>query len=157
HDFVIVSGGAQGVTAATLRALAAQRPLRFLLLGRTEASEEPSVLVGIEDETELKRQLIALAAVDEQPLDLARIGEAADALRRSRAVRATIHELEQAGSEVRYVRADVRDGLAVSRAVASAAQAWGRPVAVVHGAGAIADKLVVDKTDSQARAVLETK
>ena len=156
-DVVVVSGGARGITAAAVRELAGRRPLRFVLLGRTELAEEPTVLMGADSDTEIKQRLIAMATADDRPIDLPTIGADAAAIRQAREARATIAQLERSGSDVRYVCVDVCDADAVKKVLADIHQTWGPVAGLIHGAGVTADKLVVDKDPAHATRVLATK
>jgi NAD(P)-dependent dehydrogenase (short-subunit alcohol dehydrogenase family) len=156
-DFLIVSGGARGITAASLGALATHHKLRLLLIGHTPLLEEPTILAGVEDDAHLKRELIHIAQDEEREVDLRKIGETAAAIQRVRTIRRTIASLEALGSQVRYACVDVRDEAAVCAAVAQVREQWGAPVGLVHGAGVVDDKLVAAKTEQQVRHVIETK
>ena len=71
----VVSGGARGVTARCVVALAARYGCRFLLLGRSPLPGiEPDWALGVEDETELKRSCAADLQKRGQPAAPAAIG-----------------------------------------------------------------------------------
>ena len=60
-DVVVASGGARGVTAATLIALASCARLRFVLLGRTTQAAEPAECAGIEELSSDERTFTGLS------------------------------------------------------------------------------------------------
>jgi acyl transferase domain-containing protein len=153
---IVATGGARGVTAAALLDLARTHRPRIVLLGRTELATEPAGLLSATDEAALTRLLAerSTGAADSSP---ARIAERARAILAAREVRATLAELEAAGSSVRYVRVDARDGDALAEALRDVREAWGPVTGIVHGAGVLADKRIVDKTDEQAELVMSTK
>ena len=156
-DVVVVSGGARGVTATTMVALAETARLRFLLLGRTSPGEEPACCKGIADEAGLKRALLQQARSEGRtptPLDL---GREVSRIQARREIDATLAAIAAAGSEARYESVDIGDPEGVAAAVASARERWGRISAVVHGAGVIADKAIAEKTDEQFARVFDTK
>ena len=67
-DVVVISGGARGVTAAAAEALARQRALTLILLGRSPLPfEEPEWLDGRESESDLKKAIIAHAFSQTHP------------------------------------------------------------------------------------------
>ena len=74
-----------------------------------------------------------------------------------REIRATLRALEQVGSEARYVAVDVTNQDALSETLKEIRSDWGPITGLVHGAGVLADKMILQKTDEQASRVLETK
>lgn len=145
-DWVVVTGGARGVTAAVVMAMARRWRCNWLVLGRTGVQAEPAWAHGVPD-----AGLLGAAAG-------AGIGAggpvraAAAAVRAGREAAATERALLGSGGAVVRVAVDVRDAAAVAAAVA------GRKVAgVVHGAGVLHDRLVADKSDVQWHDVWSTK
>jgi acyl transferase domain-containing protein/NADP-dependent 3-hydroxy acid dehydrogenase YdfG len=150
---LVVSGGARGVTAAALLALAAGRP-RMLLIGRTVLADEPGFLASARDEQALTRVLAQRRDSDDTPAQLA--AQARLVLAR-REVRATLAGLERAGATVRYAALDITDREALRRELARVRREWGPVTGLVHGAGVLADKRIADKTDDQFDRVYATK
>jgi acyl transferase domain-containing protein/NADP-dependent 3-hydroxy acid dehydrogenase YdfG len=150
---VVATGGARGVTAAALRALAVAHRPRMLLIGRTELADEPPGLSAAVDEPALTR-LLAGRLPRCTPRQLA--ARARDVLA-VREIRATLAALERAGSTVRYAPVDVTDQAALDRELDRVRRDWGPVTAVVHGAGVLADRLIADKTDDQFDRVYDTK
>ncbi|MFH9298448.1 SDR family oxidoreductase [Streptomyces sp. NPDC017520] len=153
---IVATGGARGVTAAALLDLARTHRPRIVLLGRTELAVEPAGLTSAGDEPALTR-LLAERAPDAADSSPARIAERAREILAAREVRATLAGLEAAGSPARYVRVDIRDGDALAAALRTVRETWGPVTGIVHGAGVLADKRIVDKTDEQAESVMATK
>ena len=155
---VVASGGARGVTATTLRALAeAVRP-GILLLGRTAIDgPEPACCEGLAEEPALKRALLDDAKRRGAPVQLPRIAAAAQAVLAAREIRDFIGQLERAGARVMYRAVDVRDPGAVAAACVDARAALGPITDLVHGAGVLADKKMEDKTAEQVDRVMDTK
>jgi hypothetical protein len=155
---LVVSGGARGVTAASLLSLVAACQPRMLLIGRTALAEEPEFLASARDEPSLTRVLAARERSDggaaSTPSQLA--AQVRTILAR-REVRATLAELERAGATVRYAALDITDRAAVSRELARVREEWGRITGLIHGAGVLADKRIADKTDDQFDRVYSTK
>ena len=151
-DLVVVSGGGQGVTAACVLALARQLPLRFLLLGRTPLLDEPAAAATARTEGELVQ---CLSTGGER--DLQTLRRQAGQILSARQIRANIHRLEQLGSEVRYVAVDIHDASALAQVMEEARAHWGPVQALIHGAGVLADKRLLDKQPAQLRQVLSTK
>ncbi|MEV6671747.1 SDR family oxidoreductase [Streptomyces sp. NPDC051162] len=152
-DVLVVTGGARGVTAAAVTALARARKPRLVLLGRTELADEPPGLPPGADEPALVRALAAQHA-DTAPADLAREARRVLAVRE---IRATLAAVEETGAPVRYLPADTRDPDAVRAALDSVRATWGEVTGIVHGAGVLADRRIADKTDEQFDEVFGTK
>ena len=154
RSVVVASGGARGVTAACLVALAKSSRCRIALLGRTAPGLDPCA--GVPDER-LKTALLELAKARGEtiaPLELAR---RADQVRANREIERNVAAIRAAGGEARYIAVDVADREAVSVALEEVRKAWGPITGVVHGAGVLADKLLVDKRDEQWERVYTTK
>ena len=154
---VVVSGGARGVTAACVIELARAAQCRFLLLGRTPVEDEPPCCRGVESDAELKRVLLAEAKARGETVSPAKLGSRVAAIMAVREIRRTLQAIGRAGGEARYVAVDVSDASAVTAAVAQARASWGAITGVIHGAGALADRLIADKTDAQFAKVFRTK
>ncbi|WP_437798995.1 SDR family NAD(P)-dependent oxidoreductase [Sorangium sp. So ce693] len=156
-DVVVASGGARGVTAATLIALARASRARFALLGRTALEDEPAACRGVEGEAALKAALVKAATSEGQRVTPAEIGKSVAKILANREVRATLDAIRAAGGEALYVPADVNDARAVAAALDGVRRALGPVTAIVHGAGVLADKLVAEKTVEQFERVFSTK
>jgi acyl transferase domain-containing protein/NADP-dependent 3-hydroxy acid dehydrogenase YdfG len=159
RDSVLVAtGGARGVTAAALCALAAAHQPRIVLIGRTELTEEPADLRELTGESALKRAVADRATRrGDRPPTPAEVGAEVRELLAKREIRDTVAELERAGSAVRYLALDVRNADALDNALAAVRTDWGPITAIVHGAGVLADKYLADKSDAQFDHVFDTK
>ncbi|MGH1345637.1 MAG: SDR family oxidoreductase, partial [Nannocystales bacterium] len=158
EDAVIVaSGGARGVTAATLIKLAAQGSYRFALLGRTALAEESAQTQGASDDASLKRALLQEAKAGGEAVTPASLGARAKALLAAREVRATLDAITAAGSTAAYIPVSVTDAPALTAALDQVRSRWGRIDAVVHAAGVLADRRIEDKTPEQFESVFSTK
>lgn len=156
-DTLLVSGGARGVTADALLALAKRIPLRFILVGRTPLAEEAGEFSGDEDEKQLTKLLFERALRDgEKPVPM-ELKKEARRLTAAREIRQTILQLRQAGSEAWYLSADITDEEALGQALLPVREKWGAIRGIVHGAGILADKRIKDKKDEQFRQVFLTK
>ncbi|WP_224389755.1 type I polyketide synthase [Pseudonocardia sp. ICBG1293] len=154
---IVASGGGRGVTAAALVALAQRCSPRIVLLGRTPLTEEPAAFRHAQDEDAVRRAVVEqLRGAGSVPSPRS-IRTGTDGVLAVREIRATLRALEAAGSPARYVVADVTDPAAVRDALAGVRAEWGPVTGVVHGAGVLADKYIVDKTDEQFGTVLDTK
>ncbi|MCK9931889.1 SDR family oxidoreductase [Frankia sp. Mgl5] len=151
---ITVTGGARGVTAAGVVELARRHRPRLVLLGRTALADEPPGLAGARDERALVRELARVSGTAGGP---ARLRARAREILAVREVRATLAALAEIGAPVRYHCLDVRDAGAVAAAFDEVRREWGPVHGLVHGAGALADRLIVDKTDDDFAQVFDTK
>lgn len=154
---IVVSGGARGVTAACLLALAKRIQPRFVLLGRTALNPEAGRLDRDASEASLKRELVAEAQARGETVDLAGIQSQVHRMLSQREVHQTINALRAAGSDVKYVAVDVRDDRQLAAALADVRTDWGPIRGIIHGAGVLADKRIADKQAAQFQDVFNTK
>ncbi|MCP4756343.1 MAG: SDR family NAD(P)-dependent oxidoreductase [Proteobacteria bacterium] len=154
----LVSGGAKGVTAACVTQLAAQYGCGFVLLGRSELSEdEPDWANECFDETELKKRCMeAFIAQGEKPTPV-KIMNRLKPLLAGREIRTTLKAVEKAGSRVEYLSVDINNPEDLKRKLDPAVERLGPFTGIIHGAGVLADKLIEDKTEQDFEAVYSTK
>jgi NAD(P)-dependent dehydrogenase (short-subunit alcohol dehydrogenase family) len=156
-DVIVASGGGRGVTAATIIELARATGARFVLLGRSPLDPEPAACAGADDDVALKRALLDDATAHGRLVTPAELGRAARAIMAAREVRRTIELIGRAGGQAHYLPVDVTDAAAVTRALDEVRREVGPITGVVHGAGVLADRRIVDKTDTQFDTVFATK
>ncbi|MFE2949054.1 SDR family NAD(P)-dependent oxidoreductase [Embleya sp. NPDC059267] len=155
---VVVTGGARGITASCLLALARTHRPKFLLLGRTRPVDEDDELRGAADESAI-RQILG-SRRDERTgatPTLAELAHASGRVLASREIRGTLEQLAVAGAETRYVTADATDRERVFDALAEVRRDWGPITGIIHAAGVIADSNISAKTQAQFTAVYDTK
>ena len=156
-DVVVVTGGARGVTAACVGALARAGQPKLALLGRTPLADEPGWAIAHADEAGLVRAALDEAKKHGREGSLSDARAQARAIAASREVRATLSALQAAGSHVLYLQADVQSVESVRAALAKARAKLGPITALVHGAGVLADKRIAEKSDEQFALVFDTK
>mgnify|MGYP000165086895 CR=1 FL=1 len=156
-EAVIVSGGARGITAACALALARQARPALVLLGRTPPpGPEPPWMEGLEEEGDIRRALVR----EEFSGAPARPAEAEKRLREllaTREIRRTLEALEKLGAPAAYLSVDIRDAGRLAAAVAQARARFGPIRGLIHGAGVLEDRLLLDKTPEQFDRVVGTK
>jgi acyl transferase domain-containing protein/NAD(P)H-dependent flavin oxidoreductase YrpB (nitropropane dioxygenase family) len=154
ESVVVLIGGARGITAWLARTLAAASGCRIELIGRTELTDEPlpEELAAAPDAAALRSALARQGM--RSP---AEIEQTVKKILARREVEATIAELRDLGSEVRYHCADVRNDEVVRHALKVASEESGRIDGLVYAAGIIEDKLVSDKSPESFTRVFETK
>ena len=151
----LLTGGARGITAEVALALAAEGVRSFALVGRSplpEGDEDPAT-VAAEDPIALRKALAATGlfaspgAVEAECMRLLA----------ARQIRATLGTLTTRGCDVAYHQADVRDRAALETVVKETYARFGRLDLVVHGAGVLEDKLLLDKGAGSFERVFATK
>ncbi len=154
HSVALLTGGARGITAQVALALARETRCHIALIGRTPLSTRPEAAdtADAADAVALRRALAARGMRVH-----AEIEAAVSRILAERKVRATIAQLEQFAASVTYHVADVREQRAVSGVIDDIARRHGRLDLVVHGAGTLEDRLIVDKSLASFERVWSTK
>ncbi|MEV0278909.1 beta-ketoacyl synthase N-terminal-like domain-containing protein [Streptomyces sp. NPDC050610] len=157
-DLLLVTGGAGGITAWCVEALAREHPCGYLLLGRTPLEDEPAWATGLGSAEELHAALEAQArrAGEDpgEPSVRTRVERHARRLVQQRSIRSTLAALRSHGAAAEYVAADVRDARSVAAALAPYAA---RVTGVLHGAGVLGDRPLAETTAESVAAVVDTK
>ena len=154
-EVVVITGGGRGVTASAALALAeAYRPF-LVLLGRSpEPIEEPQWLCALTEEGEIKRAIMQSAVGKLHPRE---IEERYRAVLASRELRSTLEKIAATGAKAVYRAVDIRDEGAMELVLNEVRRSHGPIRGIVHGAGVLADRLIVDKTPEQFEQVYSTK
>lgn len=150
---VLLTGGARGITARVAIELARRHGCTLELVGRSAVPEaEDPALAEAEDAAAIRQALVAGG--------LRKPAEVEARTRRvlaSREIRATLREIDAGGGTASYRSVDVRDAEAFGALVDTIYDERGRIDGVVHGAGVIEDKLIVDKSPESFGRVWDTK
>ena len=156
QDVFLVTGGARGVTADCVVALARASGAAFVLAGRSALAEWPQGLARTDDAKLLRSNLIARARAAGRTPVLKEIDAEARSLLAGQEIRATLDAISAAGGRSIYVAADLSTREGVARAL-QAARPFGAVSGLVHGAGVLADKRLEDKTEAQVTRVFGPK
>jgi NAD(P)-dependent dehydrogenase (short-subunit alcohol dehydrogenase family) len=153
-DVLVVTGGARGVTAACIAELARKIPCGFILLGRTAPADSPEWAVPGAGEAQLKQAIMGWRKSRALSVAPREIESDYRQYRAQEEIRATLAALRAAGAEAHYVVADIADATSLRNALSP----WlARITGVIHGAGVLADKRIVDKTWADVTRVFEPK
>ncbi len=156
QDVVVITGGARGVTAQAAIALAEACQPALILLGRSPAPvPEPEWLALVHEPSEMKQ---AILCHELHPQASPR--ELESAYRRHQANReilSTLNAIRATGARVDYYAVDVRQAQTLSHVLETARTAHGPFTAIIHGAGVLEDRLILDKTPEQFDTVFDTK
>ena len=156
-DVVVITGGAKGVTAAAARALAKRVKPTLILLGRSpQPAPEPPWLEALDDEAAVKKAILEneFSGLQVTPVQLENVFKQ---YMSNREISRNLARMEQDGALVRYYSVDVRDFDQVKSAVDEVRSTYGPISAVIHGAGSLEDRLIVDKTMDQFDKVFDIK
>ncbi|AEW99513.1 SDR family NAD(P)-dependent oxidoreductase [Streptantibioticus cattleyicolor] len=157
-DFLVVTGGARGITAWCLIALAARRPCRLLLLGRTPQADPPDWAAGLDTLPALREACAARSRAEgrdpRHPDHQEAVEAQAQLLYRQRELDATLTALRGLGARADYLGVDVGDTDALRTALAPYAD---QVTGVVHGAGVLADQPLAAKRPRDVERVVATK
>lgn len=154
---IVVSGGARGVTAAVMKELAKFMQPRIVLLGRSVLVEEPTSCRDAVTDADIKKALLVKAKEEGISLTPRELGSQVRAIQANREILNTLNHLKHFTPYVQYFAVDVQNEQAVSEALSSIRQTWGPITGLVHGAGIIHDKLIVDKPLESFGDVFQTK
>ena len=153
----LVTGGARGVTAACAIELARMAGGTVLLAGRSAEMPWPDDLPPVHDIKTLRGRLVDRSRKSGQRITPAEIDRTARGLLAGAEIRETLAAIREAGAASEYVPLDAGDGLAVASTLAAIQNRLGPITGWVHGAGVLADKLAMDKTEAELRRVFAPK
>ncbi|MBW2662737.1 MAG: SDR family NAD(P)-dependent oxidoreductase, partial [Deltaproteobacteria bacterium] len=156
-DVVVVTGGARGVTAASALALAKHAKPTLVLLGRSpNPSPEPEWLASITDESAIKKAILKneFSGNHVSPVQLEKSYKKHIA---NREITENLVRLKETGSTVLYYSVDVRDFDKVKSILDEVRSSHGPIKGIIHGAGTLEDRLIVEKTVQQFETVFDTK
>ncbi|HWC27024.1 MAG TPA: SDR family NAD(P)-dependent oxidoreductase, partial [Solirubrobacteraceae bacterium] len=158
RDCVIVAtGGARGITAEAVLALARHCRPTVVLVGRTPLGEEDPRTAGLSDPAAVRKAIMQSRREHGSAVTLAAVERDYRSLIAAREVRDTIARLLRGGARAEYVSCDVGDADLFGALIDHVYATHGRIDGVIHGAGVIEDKLVTEKEAESVRRVVETK
>ncbi|MEW6442981.1 MAG: SDR family NAD(P)-dependent oxidoreductase [bacterium] len=159
-DVILATGGAKGITAECLKALARRGASRIAMLG---TSPEP----GHEDAARMSYSSDQWAGQKKALIEQARSGggkpkpaelESRWSQMKGMAEAArTFEALRQTGAEILYLQADVADPAGLAAAVRQVKSRWGRIDMVIHGAGREESKSLAKKSAGTMRRLYDIK
>ncbi|MFQ5485636.1 MAG: SDR family NAD(P)-dependent oxidoreductase, partial [Desulfobacterales bacterium] len=156
-DVVIVTGGARGITASTLFSLSSYAKPTLILLGRSPApTAEPDWLTGLKDESEMKTAILEKEFSDYKGSPR-KLEERLKQIMTNREISDTLNRLMDKNIIVRYYSVDIRHITAVRSVLDEIRSVYGPIKGIIHGAGVVEDRLIIDKTAKQFENVFDTK
>ncbi|UCD89851.1 MAG: SDR family NAD(P)-dependent oxidoreductase [Desulfobacterales bacterium] len=156
-EVVVVSGGARGITASTAYALTKHAKPTLVVLGRSATPiPEPDWLVSLEGEGIIKKAILE-NDFNGQKTSPPQLEKAYKEYMANREITNSLNRIQQLGSNVRYYGVDVRDIDQVKKALDDVRSVYGPVKGIIHGAGVLEDRWIVDKTLDQFDKVFDTK
>jgi len=154
----VVSGGAKGITAECVIRLARHYRCKFILLGRSQLNgAEPTWAQGITDGVALKKQIMLdIQAQGQKPTPKA-VNKIYKGILSQREIEQTLSAVNQAGGQAEYLSVDITDAHQLQQHLPAITQRLGQITGLIHGAGALADKLIEKKTGQDFDLVYNTK
>jgi NAD(P)-dependent dehydrogenase (short-subunit alcohol dehydrogenase family) len=152
----LVTGGARGITARIVQGMA--RPGQtMVIVGRSSTVVKDAELLKLVGREQVREHLIRRSAAGERPESPAAIERQVGEVLRHHEITSNLDLLRRLGVNVHYHSVDVRSSTEFVNVIRGTYQTFGRIDAVIHGAGIIADKLLVDKEVDSFDAVFDTK
>jgi len=156
-DVVIISGGARGITAASALALAEHAKPALILIGRSpEPVSEPDWLASAIDEAAMKKAILENEFKDHK-VSPAQIEKKYRWYLSNREISQNLIKLRSSGSHVEYHPVDVRNLEGLKSLLEIVRTTVGPIKGIIHGAGVLADRLLIDKNSEQFDRVFDTK
>jgi malonyl CoA-acyl carrier protein transacylase len=154
---ILATGGARGITAEIVNELAV-KGMTVILVGRSaEPAAEGDETEEIRDRETLRQFLIRRASERGDAATPAALEKQLSELMRNREIRANISRLKAKGVNVEYHAADVRSEEVFGTLIDEVYRRYRRLDVVLHGAGVIEDKWLIDKTEESFDRVFDTK
>ena len=151
----LVSGGGKGITAECAVALASAFQSSFTLIGSSQLlNAEPDWAVGQDREKDLKKALLQFYQSKEIKLSPKEMDREVRQVLSSREINKTLNRITEAGGEAHYLQADITDREELEKQLDPYLSNIN---ALVHGAGALADKHIEDKQESDYERVYGVK
>ncbi|MGB5750163.1 MAG: SDR family NAD(P)-dependent oxidoreductase, partial [Desulfobacterales bacterium] len=156
-DVVVISGGARGITASAALAMAREAAATLVLLGRSpQPVAEPGWLSALTDESAIKKAILEneFNGLNATP---AEIESAFKGHMANREIASNLAELKSTGADAYYYETDIRNFEMVKTVIDDIRANHGPIAGIIHGAGVLEDRLIIDKTVDQFERVFDTK
>ena len=159
ESVILVTGGGRGISFEVAYELAERYRPRLILVGRTPAparEEEPDTS-RLHSKAEIKAALIDRCKREGREPRLQEIEGLFRRLIKEREIRRNLQALADTGADAEYCSVDVRDDEAFGRFLDGCYERFGRIDGVIHGAGIIDDRMILDKSPGSFDNVFDTK
>ena len=152
---IVITGGARGITAAITADLVTRWKPTLLILGSSPPPPERDDprLANLTEPSSIKSKLLSILG-QVGPAELERTYQS---FLHNREIRDNLQSFRARGVHVEYASVDIRDGSALTRIMREWQARLGAPIGLIHGAGMIQDKLLLDKSPESYDRVFDTK
>lgn len=154
---ILITGGAAGVTGAVAESLAAQFRPHLILVGRTSLAEIQAADATPRSITEIRQLLIAECRRRQQPIIPAEIEREILRTRRLSEMRQRLETLKAVALSVEYHAVDLQNEAEFAGLLDDISARHGKLTGVIHGAGVIEDRRLMDKSRASFQRVFRTK
>ena len=156
---VVGAGGARGITAEALVALAAETAATIWVLGTNPLDDYPESVFQASDEefTRSRATFISDGLRAEPGVSVAELNRRFERRAQARESRANLDRMAARGSEVHYLTCDLGDPDDVERAVRTVHEQHGSIDLLIHGAGLNRGAALANKDFAEFRRVRDTK
>jgi NADP-dependent 3-hydroxy acid dehydrogenase YdfG len=151
----LVSGGGKGITAENTIALAKTFQSNFTLLGRSELLEkEPGWAIGLDNDADLRQSILQHYKERDKKLSPKQMDQKLREVLSSREIQSTLNRIKEAGGEAHYLQVDITNIEDLKNQLSPYKT---KINGLLHGAGALADKRIEDKKESDFELVYGAK
>lgn len=142
----LVTGGGKGITALNTIALARSFQCQFTLVGRSEVlANEPDWVSDITDENDLKTAALEHFRTSGQKITPREVENELKRILSSREIKQTLSRIKHSGGVGEYIQVDISDPSDVKTKLSEKIK---DVTGLIHGAGALADKYIQDKSEA---------
>ena len=151
----LVSGGGKGITAENTIALAKAFQSNFTLLGRSELlGKEPGWAIDLDDDADLRQSILQHYKERDKKLSPKQMDQKLREVLSSREIQTTLNRIKEAGGEAHYLQVDITNIEDLKNQLSPYKT---KTNGLLHGAGALADKRIEDKKESDFELVYGAK
>ena len=158
NSIILVTGGAKGITSQCSIKIAETARCKLILIGRSALlNAEPEWAVGKNNVEELQESSLQMFKETGEKITPKKLMSEIKKVLSSREIKSTIQRIEDTGSTVTYISADITDTESLHPKLKKAVADYGPLTGIIHGAGNLADKLIENKTAADFDLVVNTK
>lgn len=157
NDKVLVTGGAQGITAEILQHMAQSISCHYILVGRTTLADPDLNKLSDTDLSRTQGELKVTLLKQEKFSSPKALENRASLLYKQSQIVLTRRKLEALGARVSYYCADLSTEEGIASLLGTIKQDFHKLDGIIHASGHLEDRLVIDKSPSSFDRVVATK
>ncbi len=158
-DLFVITGGAKGVTAECAIELAKNFSPDIMLIGRSPLPEpEPEWAENITSPVEIKKLILKNIFADKKPTPK-ELEKAYKELISNREIKQNMEKIQNTApdSKLEYFSCDITNKNQINNIFNIIREKYGRITGIIHGAGILEDKLIIEKDYDKFSRVFDTK